>query len=138
MPFCRRPVSVCGMSTGPEQAAVAVIHRYIDALNRRDLDGVRAAFHFPHVLFGAGQVVHYPDAADLSFAAFDGRVAAHGWTRSTFDGHRVVSAGPEKIHLDVWFTRWRGDGSAIGVHHSLYIVTLVDGRWGLQGRSSFG
>lgn len=117
---------------------LAVIDRYIAALNRRDLDGVRAAFHFPHVLFGAGQVVHYPTAADLSFAAFDSRVAAQNWTRSSWDGHRVVLAGPDKVHLDVWFTRWRGDGSAIGTHHSLYIVTRVAGRWGLQARSSYG
>jgi len=123
-------------SAAPE--IIAAIQAYIDALNRRDLDGVRAAFHFPHVLFGAGQVVHYPAAADLSFAAFDSRVAQHGWSRSTWDGHRVVLAGPDKVHVDVWFTRWRADGSAIGRHHSLYIVTCVGGRWGLQARSSYG
>jgi hypothetical protein len=121
-----------------DPAIVAAIQSYVDALNRRDLDGVRAAFHFPHVLFGAGRVVHYPAASDLSFAAFDARVAQHGWARSTWDGHRAVLAGPEKVHLDVWFTRWRADGSAIGQHHSLYIVTRVDGRWGIQARSSYG
>lgn len=125
-----------GETAAPE--IVAAIQGYIDALNRRDLDGVRAAFHFPHVLFGAGQVVHYPTAADLSFAAFDARTAAHGWNRSTWDGHRVVLGGPDKVHVDVWFTRWRSDGSAIGQHHSLYIVTRVGGRWGIQARSSYG
>ena len=121
-----------------EKAAVAAIEAYIDSLNRRDLDGVRAAFHFPHVLFVEDRVVHYPTAADLSFAAFDRRVSAQRWQRSTLDGHRVVLAGPAKLHVDVWFTRWRDDGSAIGVHHSLYILTRVGARWGIQARSSYG
>ena len=30
------------------------------------------------------------------------------------------------------------DGSVIGVYESLYILTKVDGRWGIQARSSFG
>lgn len=121
-----------------ETQALGAIEGYIAALNRRDLDGVRANFHFPHVLFAGGQVTHYPTAADLSFAAFDSRVAAQNWVRSSWDGHKVVLAGPDKLHIDVWFTRWRTDGSAIGVHHSLYVLTRVDGRWGIQARSSYG
>src|SRR4051812_44181893 len=58
---------------------VEVINAYIAALNKRDLDGVRAAFHFPHVLFGTGMVTHYPTPDDLSFTAFDARTAQHGW-----------------------------------------------------------
>lgn len=120
------------------EACVAVIERYIAATNARDLDGVRATYHFPHVLIGAGQVVHYPTAADLSFAAFDARVMAEGWVRSTFDGHRLVLAGPGKLHLDVWFTRLRADDLVISVHHSLYVMTEIAGRWGIQARSSYG
>lgn len=119
-------------------ACAAVVERYIAALNARDLDGVRAEYHFPHVLIGAGKVVHYPTAADLSFAAFDSRVAADGWVRSTFDGHRLVLGGPGKLHLDVWFTRLRADDSVISTHHSLYVMTKVAGRWGIQARSSYG
>lgn len=121
-----------------EADALAAFERYIAALNRRDLDGVRAAFNFPNVLFAAGQVVHYPTATDLSFAAFDARVATQNWGRSSWDGHRLVLAGPDKLHIDVWFTRWRADGTAIGVHHSLYILTRNGATWGIQALSSYG
>lgn len=131
------------MSTPPtdRQASpeiVEVIDAYIAALNKRDLAGVRATFHFPHVLFGSGMVTHYPTPDDLSFTAFDARTAQHGWARSTWDGHCVLLSGPEKVHIDVWFTRWRADGSKIGTHHSMYVVTKLDGRWGIQARSSYG
>jgi hypothetical protein len=121
-----------------DPAIVAAIQAYIDTLNRRDLDGVRAALHFPHVLMGAGQLVFYPSADAYTFAAFDARTAHQNWSNSSWDGHKVVLAGPDKVHVDVWFTRWRGDGTAIGVHHSLYTVTRIAGRWGIQSRSSYG
>lgn len=121
-----------------EEKAFVPIKAYIEALNKGDVDGVRAAYHFPHVLFNRGRVVHYPTAESFSLGDFLNRVGADGWVRSSIDGHRVVLAGPQKVHFDVRFTRWRADGSAIGVHHSLYIVTEIDGRWGLQSRSSYG
>ncbi len=34
------------------------------------------------------------------------------------------------------FERYNAKGEAIGRYHSLYIVTKVDGRWGIQARSS--
>jgi hypothetical protein len=49
----------------------------------------------------------------------------------------VIDAGPEKVHFRAQFTRYRGDGSAIGSYRSLYIVTLKGGRWAIQGRSSW-
>jgi hypothetical protein len=49
----------------------------------------------------------------------------------------VIDAGPGKVHFRVQFTRYRKDGSAIGSYRSLYIVTFKDGRWAIQGRSSW-
>ena len=121
-----------------DPAALQPIKDYLAALNRRDVEGIRIAFHFPHVQFRAGKVSYVATAADLTYAGFYERMAVQGWAHSTWDGYRVVLAGADKVHLDVWFTRWRPDGSAIGTHHSLYIVTRIDGRWGLQANSSYG
>ena len=49
----------------------------------------------------------------------------------------MIDAGPEKVHFRVRFTRYRDDGGALGWYRSLYIVTLIDGRWAIQGRSSW-
>jgi hypothetical protein len=115
---------------------VALIEAYMAATNRRDLDGVRATLHFPHVLFSLATVTSYPTAADFSFAAFDARTAGQGWSHSTFDSHGVLMSGPDKVHLDIEFTRWRADGSKIGTYHAMYTVIRIDGRWGILARSS--
>ena len=49
----------------------------------------------------------------------------------------MINATDDKVHLAVQFSRWRADGSLIGRYKSLWIVTLVDGKWGIQARSSF-
>ena len=119
-----------------EPEVVAPIEACMAAANRRDLDGVRATSRFPHVLFSLATVTHYPAAADFSFAAFDARTSGQGWSHSTFDSHDVLMSGPDKAHLDIGFTRWRADGSKIGAYHAMYIVVRIDGRWGIQARSS--
>lgn len=122
------------MTAAPE--VLAVIEAYMAATNRRDLGGVRAALHFPHVLFSQAAVMHYPTADDFTFAAFDARTAGQGWHHSTWDSHAVLMSGPDKVHLDIGFTRWRADGSTIGSYHGMYIVIRINGRWGIQARSS--
>jgi hypothetical protein len=49
----------------------------------------------------------------------------------------VIHAGPDKVQFDTRFARFRPDGSLISAFDSIYIVTLQDGRWGVQGRSSY-
>jgi hypothetical protein len=57
--------------------------------------------------------------------------------RAARGGTSWFVAGPEKIHFDVQFTRYRADDSVIGSYRSLYIVTRRDGRWAIAARSSF-
>jgi len=56
---------------------------------------------------------------------------------SAWDYVELIDAGLNKVHFRVQFTRFREDGSSIGSYKSLYIVTLLNGRWGVQGRSSW-
>ena len=48
-----------------------------------------------------------------------------------------IDAGVDKVHFKVRFTRCRDDGTPIATFPSFYIVTRVEGRWAIQGRSSW-
>ena len=122
---------------GETAAAIAAMDDYLKALNARDSDGMRAAFHYPHYRFASGQVQIYETSADYSFEVFDARTRADAWAYSEWDRRDVIHAGPEKVHLDVQFTRYRADGSAIASYRSVWIFTLEDGRWAAKARSSF-
>jgi len=120
---------------GPEAAAIAVLDRHIVALNARDPDAIAATLHFPHYrLSGAGMRVW--DGPERYFADFRAR-AGSDWHHSAWDFRNLIAASPEKVHLDVQFTRYRQDGSAIGSYRSIWVVTRLDERWAAQLRSSF-
>lgn len=131
------------MSEAAIAGARAAMDGFMAAFNGRDLDALRSTwFHFPHVRFHSGRVTTWPTAAEYSDSSVQQHRAAvagqwDGWARTAWDYVEAVDAGSEKVHFRVQFTRYRGDGSVIGSYRSLYIVTFKDGRWGIQGRSSW-
>ena len=120
-----------------EQVAAAQgrLDAFMAAFNARDVAAFEATFNFPHVRFASGKVTiiepgfHKPEM----FA----QGALTEWDHSAWLRREVIHAGPDKVHIDTRFARFRKDGSLIGAFDSVYIVTRVDGRWGIQGRSSF-
>jgi hypothetical protein len=116
--------------------ARTVLDRFMAALNAQDEGGVNAAFNFPHVRLASGTVTTWTNQGDYKLETFRNRVE-DGWARSAWDKRDVIHAGANKVHFDTQFSRFRGDGSRIATYVSIYIVTLADGHWGIQARSSF-
>lgn len=116
-------------------AAQERLDAFMTAFNARDVTAFEATFNFPHVRFASGKATiiqpgfHKPEM----FA----QGALSEWDHSAWQRREVIHAGPDKVHVDTRFARFRKDGSLIGAFDSVYIVTKVDGRWGIQGRSSF-
>ncbi|GGC44196.1 hypothetical protein GCM10011504_23270 [Siccirubricoccus deserti] len=117
-------------------ASMAVLDRFMAALNARDQRALAATMHFPHHRLAGSRFQVWERPEDYTIEGFVAR-AGDGWARSDWDFRRVVAAGPAKVHLDVQFTRRRADGSAIGSFRSLWVVACLDGVWGVQARSSF-
>ena len=59
------------------------------------------------------------------------------WHRSEWTKREVVQSDATKVHVATRFARLREDGSEIVAFDSLYVLTLADGVWAIQGRSSF-
>jgi hypothetical protein len=120
------------------ESARAAMDGFMAAFNARDAEAIRTRwFHFPHVRFHSDTVTVAQTPADYSNQVWVPHGNSAPWGRSEWDYVEVVDAGPQKVHFRVQFTRYRADGSKIGSYRSLYIVTLRDGRWAIQGRSSW-
>ena len=119
-------------------AARAAMDGFMAAFNAEDADALRQVwFHFPHVRFHSGKVTVMETPADFKSAVWGRLGQSAGWARTAWDYVEPIDVGPNKVHFRVQFTRFRADGSAIGSYKSLYIVTFKDGRWAIQGRSSW-
>jgi len=116
-------------------AAMAALDAHMAALNARDEIALAATLHFPHYRLTGGRMQVW-EKPDSYFADFRSR-AGGDWHHSAWDFRRVVAAGHDKVHVDVQFTRYRADGSAIGHYRSLWVMSKLDGRWAAQVRSSF-
>jgi hypothetical protein len=120
------------------EGARSAMDGFMAAFNARDAEAIRTRwFHFPHVRFHSGTVTMMQRPEDYHNLVWNGDGQSAGWERSAWDSLEVIDAGPDKVHFRVRFTRLQGDGSAIGSYRSLYIVTFRDGRWAIQGRSSW-
>ena len=63
--------------------------------------------------------------------------AGDGWHHSVWDFRNPIGSSPDKVHLDVQFSRYRADGSLLGRYRSIWVVTCIERRWAAQLRSSF-
>ena len=119
-------------------ACIATLDRFMAALNANDAAGMDAAMHFPHIRVANGTVVVYEKPGGNSMDLFERLKKDDGWHHSVWNERRIVQRDERKVHMALTYTRYREDGSTIGVYESLYALTFADNRWGIQMRSSFG
>lgn len=125
-----------------DEAALAsargVMDDFMTTFNAKDEDAWAATFNYPHVRFASGNVIVSPDAKAITdkmdFAAF---AAMSGWDHSAWDKVEALDAGSTKVHFKVTFSRYTAEDKKLATYDSLYVVTLKDGHWGIQARSSF-
>lgn len=125
----------------PEQVAAAqkVLDDFMTAFNGRDVAAFEATFNFPSVRLASGRLVML-NKGDMTPERFNEGALAE-WDHSAWDRREVIHAGPDKVHIDTRFTRYRKDGSVIGGFDSVYVITREDGpdgpHWGVKIRSSY-
>jgi hypothetical protein len=135
----RSTIAMDQTQTQPDEAAagaaLAVLDRFMAALNVGNEPALLATLHFPHYRLAGGRMRVW-DQPGAYLGDFLARAGAD-WHHSEWDFRKVIAAGAAKVHLDVQFTRYRADNSVIGAFRSLWIVTQDDGRWAVAARSSF-
>ena len=123
------------------QEAISVANRWNDAFNVGDVETQTSHMHFPHLrLSGDNEFQSYKDADDFCVRhknVFKRLIEREGWHHTTSLSVDAVQMGAEKVHLTIRQSRRHEDGTEYKVFDTFWIVTKIDGRWGLQFRSSF-
>ena len=121
-----------------QQACNRVLDDLMAALNAYDAAAMDRCMHFPHPRLAEGKVVVYDGQGTNPMDLFERLKKSDNWSHSRWEKRELVQFSAAKAHVALSYTRFRADGSVIGVYESLYILTEVGGRWGIQARSSFG
>ena len=116
-------------------AAVQCVEAFTERFNARDLAGMDAHLHFPHVILSGEHLAIWQEPGQLPPSFFDDLAASTGWSRTSYQARHAVLVSPRKVHLLLEYSRDRQDGTIAGHHRNLWIVTFDDGRWGIKQRS---
>jgi hypothetical protein len=115
-----------------------VLDAFMEALNAHDASRMDSCMHFPHTRFAGNTVKVYEGPGSNPMDLFASLQAEDGWLYSRWEKREVIQFNANKAHVALTYTRFRGDHSVIGIYESLYVMTRIDGFWGIQARSSFG
>ncbi len=120
--------------------AKAALLRWHAAFNARDSAAQVAEMHFPHVRLTALNTFmewKTPEDFKASQDELTARLKAESWDHTENTSMEVVHEGEEKVHFALRESRVTADGAEYNGFDTFWIFTKIDGRWGLQFRSSF-
>lgn len=120
-----------------EREARKNMDEFMTAFNARDPQAWAATLNYPHVRFASNEVRVYNTAEEFTKAMKDYPARLAPWHHSRWESMNIIQSGPDKVHIAVTFVRYDANNKKIGKFPSLYIVTLKNGHWGVQARSSF-
>ena len=129
-------ISAAGMKESEiETSARKPIEDFLAALNARDVESIRRTLHYPHVQITGNEisVLKEPESFHIDFQS----LTDEGWTNSTLDSCAMRQSCNEKVHFEIQLSMHKAKDSRYAIFHSLWIVTRIEGEWGIQCRSSF-
>jgi hypothetical protein len=117
------------------EGAINCLNEFFSRYNARDLAGMDACLHFPHIILGVDDCTIWEEPNRYEPDYFEKFAAKTGWYRTVNTENRVVCTNPNKVHVVVDYVRERADGSEIARFSNLWILTCSGGRWGIKERS---
>ncbi|MBZ5602220.1 MAG: hypothetical protein LAO79_07940 [Acidobacteriia bacterium] len=120
-----------------EADARKAMDAFMTAFNSGDAQAWSLTLNYPHVRLASGTVRVFQTAADFAREDKDYAKRLAPWHHSAWESMNAVQSGKDKVHFVVTFVRYDASGKVIGKFPSLYVVTLQNGHWGVQARSSY-
>jgi len=121
------------------EQAMRVSDAFMASFNAQDWPAHFDTYNFPHVRIAGIDVKVWNSRAEIDAGHAEygkGRIE-HGWARSAWDARDVIHASNDKVHLAVQFTRYDQGGAKLARYQAIYVITCVNGHWGVQARSSY-
>lgn len=115
-------------------AAAACLDRFTAAFNARDLAGMDAELHFPHVMLSGADCVWW-DGPGQHPPSFFSALEATGWAYTQYEEKAPVLTAPDKVHFLVIYTRRDRAGNVLSEHRNLWVVVRGKRKWSIALRS---
>jgi hypothetical protein len=131
------PLDQAGVALRTHDALLA-LDRYLETWNSRVPALWATSLHYPHVRPGAGPFEVSQTAEEYAAGVDFAQTLKTGWHHSEWVSREVLQVGDAKVHIAGSWQRFTAEGRAQTSSAISYIVTRVDGRWGIQARFAAG
>lgn len=120
----------------PQAIGMAALDAFITTFNSRHPEAWAASLSYPHVRVAPrpGATVVSATEADYATEATYEAADAMGWDHSEWDAKTILAVSPDRIHASAQWCRYDASGRRIVANNVSYVITDVDGRWGIQAR----
>jgi len=119
-----------------ETAARAALDAFVQAWNSHDVAVLARAVHYPQVRIADRQVEIWDTADEFIAGTEAGRQRT--WYQLRIDQMRAVQTTANGVNLVVSYSRLARGGRVMSQDQRMFLVTLRDGAWKIQARSTFG
>jgi hypothetical protein len=130
-------LDAAGVALRRHEAMVA-LDRYLETWNSRDAAVWATSLHFPHVRPGPGAFEMTRSPEEYVKGVNFEQTLKTGWHHSEWVTREVLQVGIDKIHASGTWQRYTADGKPLAGSDITYIITRIDGRWGVQARFAAG
>jgi hypothetical protein len=123
------------MKNDIELQALEAMERFITTFNSRSARDWSESLQYPHVRPSARRDPRIFQTAEEYAAGlnFD-RLIRMGWDHSEWDSKEVLHISDNKVHAAGQYTRHTAEGEKIMTNIVTYIITMINGTWGIQSR----
>jgi hypothetical protein len=131
------PLDAGAVALRRHQAMVA-LDRYLETWNSRNAAVWATSLHFPHVRPGPGAFEMTRSPEEYVKGVNFEQTLKTGWHHSEWVLREVVQVGEDKVHAWGSWQRYTADDKPLAGSDITYIITRIDGRWGVQARFAAG
>lgn len=89
---------------------------------------------FPHYIISGNEVICWKEAGQLPPMFFED-LKKQGFKRTVVTRREPILVSENKVHFLYSYYREDVNGDVMSEHDNVWIVTLKDGKWGIQVRS---
>tara|TARA_Y100000996_G_scaffold178725_1_gene139632 strand:- start:6021 stop:6440 length:420 start_codon:yes stop_codon:yes gene_type:complete len=110
-----------------------------EGFNKRDRKISVDLMHFPHVRLWNNQFSIFNSEEEFlkGFDLQTQKLEQEGWTHTVTKDIQAVQSDESKVHLLLLQSRRNKNDIEIENFQTLWIMTKIDGKWGIRFRSSF-
>ena len=116
------------------QEALVCLDKFGAAFENEDIEGMDACCHFPHYLLSGNEVICWQNKGQITKDFFE-QLKKKGFKRTVVTKREPILVCENKVHFLYSYERVDVFGNVMSQHHNIWIVTLKEGKWGIQVRS---